>query len=404
MLGNISNVCIKNGGVYLYYDITITEDNFKKQEQLDIYLSKIKKNILDYKPPIECNKTVKNYYEEKYEVYVLITFYVHKIITESETNNIQTFNVLYKFTDSNCSIITNESITFYKNKFLELIRLSGLITLTINSQYIKSETTDNYVINNELIYRIVLTDSQKLNEMKTVKFIEQETSTILNREDINSNFNVEQICFINQQNNIVDQQQPPSNGSSQLQPTNGTNQHETSTNEYIEQIEYQNCNTNYYGIKFSRINLSLNILINNYVYVLPYKTLSETDNECDSLYYHCENFIKKMNTKNVHSKLKLITGTLDDLKKKQIKKLFTDNDFDPNNSDDADEKEETDKYGNFGITKWNYNREYNALKYFYNKNGNNTNGKNPLKDVYSLMMWDYGTIVKYSHMKSIYQL
>lgn len=46
MLGNISNVCIKNGGVYLYYDITITEENFKKQEQLDIYLSKIKKKYI----------------------------------------------------------------------------------------------------------------------------------------------------------------------------------------------------------------------------------------------------------------------------------------------------------------------------------------------------------------------
>ena len=42
----IYDVCVNGNNVYLYYDITITEDNFKEKEQLDIDLSKIKKKYI----------------------------------------------------------------------------------------------------------------------------------------------------------------------------------------------------------------------------------------------------------------------------------------------------------------------------------------------------------------------
>lgn len=44
----IHDVCVNDNNVYLYYDINITEDDFKEKEQLDIDLSKIKKNILKH--------------------------------------------------------------------------------------------------------------------------------------------------------------------------------------------------------------------------------------------------------------------------------------------------------------------------------------------------------------------
>ena len=64
------------------------------------------------------------------------------------------------------------------------------------------------------------------------------------------------------------------------------------------------------------------------------------------------------------------------------------------------------KYDNFGISVWNYNREYNTLKYFYKEsnNNNNTYDTNPLQQVISLMISNYTEIIKYSHTKSIYSL
>ena len=44
----IYSICVTGNNVYLCYDITITVDNFKEKEQLDIDLSKIKHNILNY--------------------------------------------------------------------------------------------------------------------------------------------------------------------------------------------------------------------------------------------------------------------------------------------------------------------------------------------------------------------
>ena len=43
----IYSICVTGNNVYLCYDITITVDNFKEKEQLDIDLSKIKHNILN---------------------------------------------------------------------------------------------------------------------------------------------------------------------------------------------------------------------------------------------------------------------------------------------------------------------------------------------------------------------
>ena len=55
---------------------------------------------------------------------------------------------------------------------------------------------------------------------------------------------------------------------------------------------------------------------------------------------------------------------------------------------------------------WNYNREYNALKYFYKESNynNDTLYINPLKQVISLMISNYTEIIKYSYTKSIYSL
>ena len=92
-------------------------------------------------------------------------------------------------------------------------------------------------------------------------------------------------------------------------------------------------------------------------------------------------------------------------KRKKLKKLFTDNGLEPNNGGGAN-KSGNKEYGNFGIGVWNYNREYNALKYFYKESNynNDTLNTNPLKQVISLMNSNYTEIIKYSHTKSIYSL
>lgn len=125
----------------------------------------------------------------------------------------------------------------------------------------------------------------------------------------------------------------------------------------------------------------------------------------DSLYNHIDNFISKMNKKSVYTELKSINGKLNKKKRNKIKKLFTENGLEPNNGGGAN-KSGNKEYGNFGISMWNYNREYNALKYFYKESNynNDTLYINPLKQVISLMISNYTEIIKYSYTKSIYSL
>ena len=61
MSDNIHDISVYENVVYLYYDITITE-----QEQLDINLSKIKDNILKYKTQFD-NNAVQFYYDKDYK-------------------------------------------------------------------------------------------------------------------------------------------------------------------------------------------------------------------------------------------------------------------------------------------------------------------------------------------------
>ena len=158
---------------------------------------------------------------------------------------------------------------------------------------------------------------------------------------------------------------------------------------------------NYKNVKFSSIILNSPAELDKSDKIIKYtKDLVE-----DSLYNHIDNFISKMNKKSVYTELKSINGKLNSNKRKKLKKLFTDNGLEPNNGGGANKSGNKD-YSNFGIGVWNYNREYNALKYFYKESNynNDTLYINPLKQVISLMISNYTEIIKYSHTKSIYSL
>lgn len=158
---------------------------------------------------------------------------------------------------------------------------------------------------------------------------------------------------------------------------------------------------NYKNVKFSSIIVNSPAELDKSDKIIKY-TKDVVEN---SLYDHINNFISKMNKISVYKELKSINGKLNSDKRKKLKKLFTDNGLKPNNGGGANKSGNKD-YGNFGISVWNYNREYNALKYFYKESNynNDTFHTNPLKQVISLMISNYIEIIKYSHTKSIYSL
>ena len=397
----IYSVCVNGNNVYLCYDITITVDNFKEKEQLDIDLSKIKHNILNYETQIN-NKTIDDYYNEDYEINVLLTYYIQKRIGEldAETESkIQLFTILYQFTNLDYSIVTNETIKFYKDKEETDYKLTNLTVLNVKLNYIQdnSNSSDNIESGDnrdeekeadKTIYNIVevevnnpddITEIDETNELTIVRFVEPETPIIQIQDENNekNDFSRESGEFSKESDNFIKRY------------------------DYTEPsiIDINRVNM-YKNVKFSSIIVNSPAELDKSDKIIKYtKDVVE-----DSLYNHINNFISKMNKKSVYTELKSINGKLNSDKRKKLKKLFTDNGLKPNNGGGANKSGNKD-YGNFGIGVWNYNREYNALKYFYKEsNNNNTHDTNPLQQVISLMISNYTEIIKYSHTKSIYSL
>lgn len=399
----IYSICVTGNNVYLCYDITITVDNFKEKEQLDIDLSKIKHNILNYETQIN-NKTIDDYYNEDYEINVLLTYYIQKRIGEldAETESkIQLFTILYQFTNLDYSIVTNETIKFYKDKEETDYKLTNLTVLNVKLNYIQdnSNSSDNIESGDnrdeekeadKTVYNIVevevnnpddITAVDETNELTIVRFIEPETPIIPIQDE-------------NNEKNDFSRE----SGQISRESDNTIKRHYDYTEPDIIDIIRIN---NYKNVKFSSIILNSPAELDKSDKIIKYtKDVVE-----DSLYNHIDNFISKMNKKSVYTELKSINGKLNKKKRNKIKKLFTENGLEPNNGSGAN-KSGNKEYGNFGISMWNYNREYNALKYFYKESNynNDTLYINPLKQVISLMISNYTEIIKYSYTKSIYSL
>lgn len=399
----IYSICVTGNNVYLCYDITITVDNFKEKEQLDIDLSKIKHNILNYETQIN-NKTIDDYYNEDYEINVLLTYYIQKRIGEldAETESkIQLFTILYQFTNLDYSIVTNETIKFYKDKEETDYKLTNLTVLNVKLNYIQdnSNSSDNIESGDnrdeekeadKTVYNIVevevnnpddITAVDETNELTIVRFIEPETPIIPIQDE-------------NNEKNDFSRE----SGQISRESDNTIKRHYDYTEPDIIDIIRIN---NYKNVKFSSIILNSPAELDKSDKIIKYtKDVVE-----DSLYNHIDNFISKMNKKSVYTELKSINGKLNKKKRNKIKKLFTENGLEPNNGGGAN-KSGNKEYGNFGISMWNYNREYNALKYFYKESNynNDTLYINPLKQVISLMISNYTEIIKYSYTKSIYSL
>lgn len=399
----IYSICVTGNNVYLCYDITITVDNFKEKEQLDIDLSKIKHNILNYETQIN-NKTIDDYYNEEYEINVLLTYYIQKRIGEldAETESkIQLFTILYQFTNLDYSIVTNETIKFYKDKEETDYKLTNLTVLNVKLNYIQdnSNSSDNIESGDnrdeekeadKTVYNIVevevnnpddITAVDETNELTIVRFIEPETPIIPIQDE-------------NNEKNDFSRE----SGQISRESDNTIKRHYDYTEPDIIDIIRIN---NYKNVKFSSIILNSPAELDKSDKIIKYtKDVVE-----DSLYNHIDNFISKMNKKSVYTELKSINGKLNKKKRNKIKKLFTENGLEPNNGGGAN-KSGNKEYGNFGISMWNYNREYNALKYFYKESNynNDTLYINPLKQVISLMISNYTEIIKYSYTKSIYSL
>ena len=399
----IYSICVTGNNVYLCYDITITVDNFKEKEQLDIDLSKIKHNILNYETQIN-NKTIDDYYNEDYEINVLLTYYIQKRIGEldAETESkIQLFTILYQFTNLDYSIVTNETIKFYKDKEETDYKLTNLTVLNVKLNYIQdnSNSSDNIESGDnrdeekeadKTVYNIVevevnnpddITAVDETNELTIVRFIEPETPIIPIQDE-------------NNEKNDFSRE----SGQISRESDNTIKRHYDYTEPDIIDINRIN---NYKNVKFSSIILNSPAELDKSDKIIKYtKDVVE-----DSLYNHIDNFISKMNKKSVYTELKSINGKLNKKKRNKIKKLFTENGLEPNNGGGAN-KSGNKEYGNFGISMWNYNREYNALKYFYKERNynNDTLYINPLKQVISLMISNYTEIIKYSYTKSIYSL
>lgn len=399
----IYSICVTGNNVYLCYDITITVDNFKEKEQIDIDLSKIKHNILNYETQIN-NKTIDDYYNEEYEINVLLTYYIQKRIGEldAETESkIQLFTILYQFTNLDYSIVTNETIKFYKDKEETDYKLTNLTVLNVKLNYIQdnSNSSDNIESGDnrdeekeadKTVYNIVevevnnpddITAVDETNELTIVRFIEPETPIIPIQDE-------------NNEKNDFSRE----SGQISRESDNTIKRHYDYTEPDIIDIIRIN---NYKNVKFSSIILNSPAELDKSDKIIKYtKDVVE-----DSLYNHIDNFISKMNKKSVYTELKSINGKLNKKKRNKIKKLFTENGLEPNNGSGAN-KSGNKEYGNFGISMWNYNREYNALKYFYKESNynNDTLYINPLKQVISLMISNYTEIIKYSYTKSIYSL
>lgn len=412
MSDNIHDISVYENVVYLYYDITITE-----QEQLDINLSKIKDNILKYKTQFD-NNAVQFYYDKDYKIYVLLTYHIQKIIAALDDcvdNTTELFTILYKFTKFNYSIVTNETISFYKDKFFNDIKLTNLSILNIKLNYIQNnsnsgDSTDSG--NNQ--------DGQQQTTQTVFSSTEVEVEKsggITPVGDDNTN-----IYYIVR---FVEPKEPP---ISEYDTDNDKQKDEFVREQmssffrekiygYEEPEPFQT-----YKDKFDLYNLNIKfsdcyaIYPHSYPETVSVQMRSSDNVELkDSLYYHIYKFIERMNDKTVFEELHQIKGPLNNDKKKKIKNLFKKNGFEPNNKKNKNKitaafekifgiNKKSDIYGNFDVTQWNYNFEYNELKFFYHNNDDNNKDINPLKEVFNSMCTNYMIIIRHSYEKCIYEL
>ena len=406
---NISNVIVNGKNIYLHYDITITEDVLNEQKQLDVDLSEIKDNILKYDEHFD-NNTVEYYYDNGYEIYVLLTYRIQKIKADrdvDDANITELFKILYKFTKFDYSIVTNETIKFYKSNEEEFdCTLTNLSVLNIKFNYIRdnSSSEDGQQETDQTASCSVEVGVEKpegitpiqdnSNDYYIVKFVEPKEPPIPEYDTSNDD---------NGEGFVRDPQEGFTRNPEpeRTQPANLIVRKYTD----ITYIQTESHNIDLLKYRYKNVDFS-NIKVNSYKELMDSDNIikSTNNNIKNSLYDHIMNFLYKMNQESVYKKLQKITGNLNSSKRKKLKKLFTDNGLNPNNGGGAKKSKETNGYGNFCISKWNYNREYNALKYFYKENDWNTNYRNPLKDVMNLICTDYIHLIIYSHTKSIYSL
>ena len=433
---NIYNVIINGNIVYLYYDITITEDALNKQKQLDINLSEIKDNISADQTQID-NKTIYNYYDEGCEIYVLLTYHIQNIKAERDvdgTNTTELFKILYKFTKFNFSIVTNETIQFYIDKSFKDIELSNLTVLKIKLNYIQDNSNsgdstgsddkqDEQQESNQQEFCLIEAWVEKQedttqtgndnNDYYIVEFIGEEQPIPkydTSNDNNNTGFVREPVTGFVREPVTGFVREPPTNDNKPSNPTPEETIPEYNTTTYNNYINPKSFEI----IKLYKKVIYSNIMVKSSKEIRKYKSnIIKYDNveyTKNSLYNHIEYFISKMNNENVYKSLISIVGSLNGDKKNKLKKLFFDNGLNPNYYSDYNDYslksklELLDSYGHFYIDQWNYYREYTALKYFYKQNKNNTKGINPLKEVIDLMCTNYAQIVIYSHTKSIYDL
>ena len=308
----IHDVHVNDNNVYLYYDINITEDDFKEKEQLDIDLSKIKKNILKHKVS-EHNEigvmvyTIDYMYNNNKTINVLLTYYIQK----EQKSKIQLFTILYQFTNLDYSIVTNETIKFYKDKKETDYKLTSLTVLNVKLNYIQNnnnsgDNRDEQQENDKITYNAIEVEVDKpkditpveeeTNNLIIVRFVEPETQIIPIKDETNDD----------KKNEFVREQQTSSFYREKIYGYEEPEPFKT----YKDKFDLYNLN-----IKFSDCYATYP---HSYPETVSVQMRSSDNVELkDSLYYHIYKFIERMNDKTVFEELHQIKGPLNKDKKKK---------------------------------------------------------------------------------------
>lgn len=103
--------------------------------------------------------TIGYMYNNNKTINVLLTYYIQK----EQKSKIQLFTILYQFTNLDYSIVTNETIKFYKDKKETDYKLTNLTVLNVKLNYIQNNNNSG---NNR--------DEQQENDKITYNAIEVE--------------------------------------------------------------------------------------------------------------------------------------------------------------------------------------------------------------------------------------
>ena len=128
---------------------------------------------------------------------VLLKYYIQK----EQKNKIQ-FTILYQFTNLDYSIVTNETIKFYKNKKETDYKLTNLTVLNVKLNYIQNnnnsgDNQDEQQENVKITFNTVEVEVDKpkgitpveeeTNNFTIVRFVEPETPIIPIKDETNDN-------------------------------------------------------------------------------------------------------------------------------------------------------------------------------------------------------------------------